>query len=471
MTKPLRTSLTAMLALTTGLVADPIALHPDNPHYFLWRGKPTVIVTSGEHYGAVLNPEFDYAKYLPALAADGLNYTRIFSGAYVEPQGAFNIARNTLAPEAGKFLCPWARSDQAGYAHGGNKFDLSKWDELYFKRLKDFVTLAGKQGVVVEVSLFCPMYEDMQWKLSPMNQSNNINQVGAIAGHAVHTMEHHGGLLPFQEALVRKIVTELNPCDNVIFEICNEPYFGGVTMDWQHHIADVIVATEQAMPQQHLIAQNIANNTAKITAPHPAVSIFNFHYATPPDAVGTNYHLNKVIGDDETGFKGTADAPYLTEAWEFLLAGGGLFNNLDYSFTAGHEDGTFVYPNTQPGGGNPGFRKQLKVLREFMDSVDFIHMKPDTSFIKGGISPQGGVQALVAPGKAMALYLRVAEPVAKALKVELTAGNWQVQWVDPKTGKLLGSEEVAGGGVREVKLPAYQGAIAGRLKLQSAATK
>jgi len=28
------------------------------------------------------------------------------------------------------------------------------------------------------------------------------------------------------------------------------------------------------------------------------------------------------------------------EAWEFLLAGGALFNNLDYSFTAAHPDGT-----------------------------------------------------------------------------------------------------------------------------------
>ena len=51
------------VALANG-ASKPIALHPDNPHYFLWRGKPTVLVTSGEHYGAVLNPDFDYVKYL-----------------------------------------------------------------------------------------------------------------------------------------------------------------------------------------------------------------------------------------------------------------------------------------------------------------------------------------------------------------------------------------------------------------------
>src|SRR6476661_6100827 len=109
--------------------AEPLSLHPDNPHYFLFRGKPTILITSAEHYGAVLNPDFDYIKYLDELAAHGLNNTRTFSGAYVEPQGAFNIAKNTLAPDGKKFLCPWARSDQPGYAGGGNKFNLTKWDE------------------------------------------------------------------------------------------------------------------------------------------------------------------------------------------------------------------------------------------------------------------------------------------------------------------------------------------------------
>ena len=27
--------------------SNPISLHPENPHYFLWRGKPTILITSG----------------------------------------------------------------------------------------------------------------------------------------------------------------------------------------------------------------------------------------------------------------------------------------------------------------------------------------------------------------------------------------------------------------------------------------
>src|SRR5262245_20250474 len=157
---------------------SPLALHPDNPHYFRFRGKPTVLVTSGEHYGAVLNLDFDYIKYLDTLAGDGLNLTRTFTGSYVEPVGAFNIDRNTLAPATGRFICPWARSDTAGYPNGGNKFDLRQWDESYFARLKDFVRKAGQRSIVVELNLFCPFYEDIQWRLSPQNAVNNVNGVG-----------------------------------------------------------------------------------------------------------------------------------------------------------------------------------------------------------------------------------------------------------------------------------------------------
>src|SRR3954466_8071077 len=102
----------SLLLPASSLAGPPLQLHPENPHYFLWRGKPTVLITSGEHYGALLNLDFDYRKYLDTLAADGMMLTRVFSGAYVEPEGAFNIARNTLAPLPGRFISPWARSSQ-----------------------------------------------------------------------------------------------------------------------------------------------------------------------------------------------------------------------------------------------------------------------------------------------------------------------------------------------------------------------
>lgn len=425
-----------------------IQLHPDNPHYFLWQGKPTILITSAEHYGGVLNPDFDMATYLKTLAKDGLNYTRIFvGGTYVEPLGAFNIPRNTLAPKGDRFLCPWARSDQPGYAGGGAKFDLTRWDRDYFRRLKGFVRLADELGIVVEVTLFCPFYGDAQWKLSPLNPTNNINGTPEINRTHVYTLDKHKGLLVYQEQLTRKIVQELRDETNVILELCNEPYFGGVTLAWQHRIADVIVEAQADHPQKKLIAQNIANKGAKVTNPHAAVSILNFHYAAPPKTVAENYALNRVIGDDETGFRGIHDRPYRLEGWDFILAGGALYNNLDYSFVAGHEDGTFVLPPGAPGGGNAGFRKSMRALQAFMQRFDFIHMRPDNAVINRTMPGEISARALVQSGKAYALYLRTTSKNEKTfadgqvkISLMLPGGDYRAQWVNTRTGDVVKAE-------------------------------
>jgi len=98
----------------------------------------------------------------------------------------------------------------------------------YFKRLKDFVRQAGRRGVVVELDLFCPFYEDAMWNASPMNADNNVNNIGRIARTEAYNLKHPD-LQAVQDAVVRKIVGELKEFDNLYYEICNEPYFGGVT--------------------------------------------------------------------------------------------------------------------------------------------------------------------------------------------------------------------------------------------------
>jgi hypothetical protein len=442
----------------------PLSLHPDNPHYLLWRGQPTVLITSGEHYGAVLNRAFDYRLYLATLQAQGLNLTRTFSGAYCEPVGAFKIERNTLAPAAGNLLCPWARSDVPGYPNGGNKFDLTKWDPAYFRRLTDFVAEAGRRGIVVEMVLFCPFYEDAMWQLSPMNAANNVNNIGRMERTEVYTLKHED-LLAVQDAMVRQVVEALKDFDNVYYEICNEPYFGGVTEEWQNHIAATITKAESTFANRHLIAQNIANQSKKIENPNSQVSIFNFHYAKPPTTVAENYHLNKALADDETGFAGDERVrPYRLEGWDFLLAGGTIFDNLDYSFTVGHEEGTAAI--NAPGGGGPELRRQLQILKEFIEGFDFVRMKPDDSIIKNALPKGVTARALCNSGQACALYVNGSG--LTELAVELPAGEYHAEWVNTKTGGVDKQESFRHeGGTRALPAPAYVDDIALRIRVST----
>jgi len=448
---------------TFGLAQTPLRLHPKNPHYFEFRGKPTVLVTSAEHYGAVLNLDFDYKTYLDELARHGLNYTRLFSGSYVEASGLgdFNIPENTLGPKPGRLLTPWARSDQPGYHRGGNRFDLSTWDEAYFSRLKSFLTEAGKRGIVVEMTLFTSHYSEDGWLSSPLHPKNNVNRVDSVAKNRALTLKN-GNLLPFQEALVRKLVREMNAFDNVFFEIQNEPWAdAGVVVErglkqtdpiqpgaepwhqvvelanperlaWQQRIAAVVKEEEARLPKKHLIAQNVANFYHQLTNHDPQVSIFHFHYALP-QAASQNQGLNRAIGLDETGFNGTSDSVYRRQAWRFLLSGGALFNNLDYSFTTTHPRGDFDN-NKAPGGGSPALRGQLKILKSFLESVNFLAMKPAENAVSR--LPEGNrAYALVAPGKQVAAFFE--GKTAAAGEISLPPGPWREEWVDVLTGQLL----------------------------------
>ena len=403
-----------------------------------------MLITSGEHYGAVLNLDFDFVTYLDTLAADRLNMTRTFSGTYVEQVGNFNIAENTLAPLPGRFTCPWKRSDTPGAADGGNKFDISGCDDSYFRRLKEFMREAGRRGVIVEYTLFCPMYEDSMWNLCPMNARNNVNGVGSIPRTEPLTLKHPD-LLQYQLAFVRKAVAELREFDNVIYEICNEPYFGGVMLEWQRKIAETIADAESGFRHKHLISQNIANSTAKVTDPIPQVSVFQFHYARPPVAVAENWHLNRPIGCNETGFDGQTDFTYRSQGWDFMLAGGAVYNNLDYSFTTSHPGGTYPYPPKQPGGGSPNLRRQLRILRDFLESFDLVRMKPDSTIV-GGI-PQGATaRCLADSGRAYAVYVKGGTQVN--LTLEVPQGRWRASWLNTRTGEIDKTSIVTNAGGR-----------------------
>src|SRR5262249_23950573 len=121
------------------------------------------------------------------------------------------------------------------------------------------------------------------------------------------------------------------------------------------------------------------------------------------------------------------------QAWEFLLAGGGLYNNLDYSFCVGHEDGTFPVKDPTPGGGGPAFRRQLRILKQFLESFDFVHLKPVDELVKAGVPKDVAAYALAEPKEQYAVYLRQAP--TENLQFDLPKGTYEGSWLDPVTGE------------------------------------
>ena len=408
------------------------SLHPANRHYFRFRGRRTVLVGDGI-YGAVVHRDFDFGPYLDELASHGLNQVRLFSGSFVGRTPPYDGYEDSLVPGE-RLIVPWARSSEPGYTLGGNKFDLSRWDDEYFERLQSFVAAAGARGIVVEVVLFSANYGDREWSASPLNGQNNVNGVGNV-----HEYDAFGdlGLLPYQEALVRKLARELNGYDNVYFEILNEPHHAACPAgieacappaEWEQHMVNVFHDEERGLARKHLVARGV---TSPVNAAQPGVAVYNFHYASS-DAARANYRLRRPLADDETGFKGTADAAYRSEAWEFLLAGGAGFSNLDWSFTPSHERGDYRLPSNFPaGGGSESLRRQLGILARFLRGFNVVTMGPARTVVRS-VEPNAHVEVLAQRGRQYAIYVR--GDGRTRLVVALPAGGYRATWLIPRTG-------------------------------------
>lgn len=271
--------LQAMIVLLLMMVisrAEPVRVFPANPHYFQFNGKPLVFVTSDHHYGAVIDRDFDYIKFLDTLAAHGMNLTRIYPGGMFEAPDKY-LPGNPLGPSPGRQILPWAKSNQTGanpaLAEPGQpsyKLDLNRWNPDYFARLKDFVKQAGKRNIVVEVAFFNGMYFDC-WPIMPLYHGNNIQQVGKYeadeCGLFTTADQRNEGVIQHQQAYISKITRELNEFDNLIFDLCDEPSLQGLAdgsvknlpdsqvIPWLQAMKGAFLKAEATLPKKHLLGK------------------------------------------------------------------------------------------------------------------------------------------------------------------------------------------------------------------------
>ena len=483
-----------LLFVAAPLRSESLKHHPANSHYYLFNGQPTILITSAEHYGGVINKEFDYIRYFDALKAYGMNYTRIYAGAMWEPMGKW-IEDNPLGVKPRSLVLPWARSTEPGYLQGGNKFDLDHWNPEYFARLKDFIAKAGERGIVVEIAMFNAQYTDT-WPISPLYYENNIQGVGQCRYQDAQTMRH-ADLLRREDDYVRKITQEVNGFDNVVLEMCDEAPDIGVPptpLDeagpWVAHLAEVVTKTESGLPQKHLVAAQVEGpvNGPLDLSGSPNVSIIVTQYVWQSGfqmggmkALDLEYQHNKPIELNETDwypvwYKGDVVADSRVEAWEFIVGGGGSFNHLNGRYTV-----------DDPAGNTPDNAKvlgALRNLREFMYSFDFLKMSPDTDFIVSGLPPEVFCRGMSEAGKQYALYHHHSEYNSRRggsassyvvhpgnyvddLVLSLPGGRYQADWVDPATGSVVSTETFTHqGGDRLFTTPQHAVDIALRIKRQ-----
>ncbi|MEQ2006133.1 MAG: PA14 domain-containing protein [Limisphaerales bacterium] len=373
---------------------------PENPRYFLWRGKPVALIGASEAGGAVFNLDSDHDLYLDTVAAGRGNLVQIMTGTMVEA-----AADRSLSPQPGRLLPPWARSTEPGYAGGGEKFDLQKFDPRFFARLRSFVDKANRRGIVVKVVLFNPPArgEAIQWTLSPLHPTNNINRI-EVGSLDVYTLDRHAGLLPIQEALVRRMVEELSGFDGVIYEVCYRSN-GRVGAGWEEHMTTVLIDEQKRTGDTSLVAWDLGSGSSRQI--DRRVSVLD-HTLANPSVVTQRPAEKRPIGNSAIGVEFLTEAIVRMKAWDFVFAGGGLYIQTDESIRPSDPLGV-KRPRTYLSPG-PAERRHLRTLIEFMGGLDLRRLAPAPELLASPPTP-GLVVRTMAQGDAVyLLYARTPPP-------------------------------------------------------------
>ena len=127
-------SIAALLSFVAAPIqghSEAVRLHPQNSHYFVYDGKPLVLVTATEHYGSVLNRPFDFEKYLDDAARNKMTMTRTFL-LFREQQSSRNPS-SPAKPESPDYVAPFPRTGPGKALDGEPIYDLDQWNPEYFR--------------------------------------------------------------------------------------------------------------------------------------------------------------------------------------------------------------------------------------------------------------------------------------------------------------------------------------------------
>jgi len=414
----------------------PVSLSPSK-HYlqgFTLPG-PTILLGQSYEYLCHIDQRHQNSKYC-ALG----NYKARFSemqtswNNVVRIQTIFNHSPGTVVDSD---HVPY--TDEQPFRRAGNKWSLYTLsgsqvvldkDDQYFNNLDDVLCDAYNKGIVVEVTLFNVW--DGTWDSSPFNPANTLILGKEPEGFT--TEDYFMTPLPAnastqdlhargaQMAAVAAVVNRLKKYPNVIWEVANEPDFirlTSVTPDqvfaWEKQVVDAIRANDTA----HLIEIE-GHEAATFAWNDSRAGIETAHYIKrsevnpfPPGTLDPNSYgaitllQNKysdisshhvAVGFNENRWLPRADrttGDVRTEAWEFALGGGALFDGYSLDYTD---------PKSQ------AFSTQLACLSDFLKplladtglhSVDI--MRPvgpnDTGNGFTGIPPWGAAdQGTCGPG-------------------------------------------------------------------------
>ncbi len=422
-----------------------LRVHPKNPRYFTDDGERAIYLT-GSHTWSNLQdmgpsdppPAFDFNAYLDFLVQHNHNFIRLWRWEvprYRYGQGALSFCE----PH------PWARTGPGNARDGKPKFDLTKFNEDYFRRLRQRVEAAAKRGIFVSIMLFeghCLQFADEGREFHPFHPDNNINGIGWTTWEDYYTLKNPQ-ILQLQETYVRKVIDTVNDLDNVLYEICNEA--GNYSTEWQYHMIRFVKSYEAKKRKQHPVGmtfqygaqrsgrnEDLFNSPADWISPNPEGG----YRDDPPPNDG-----RKVVLNDTDHLWGEGGNPQWV--WKTFTRGHyPLFMDRIVALTqkvvtwAGRIAEDIPMANE--------IRKAMGVTRKVAERVNLASMLPLPELASSRY-------CLAAPGRQYIVFV----PGGGEVTVNLTdaKGKFSVEWIHPIEGTSHDGGNIEGGAKRALKAP------------------
>lgn len=405
----------------------PLRVHPTNPRYFTDGSPPgaEAIYLTGSHNWANLvdigptdpPPRFDFDRYLDWMQQLNHNFMRMWTW---EPV-TWNTKANredelhSAAPQ------PYARTGPGKALDGKPKFDLKKFNPVYFDRLRRRASAARDRGIYVSIMLFegwAMQFSAGAWEGHPFHPDNNINGIDGDTnkdgkGLEIHTLSNRA-VTAIQEAYVRKVIDTVNKFDNVLYEISNENH--PPSTKWQYHMIRYIKDYQENKPKQHPVGmtyqyrggknKTLFESPADWVSPNPEGG----YRDDPPAADGRKVVLNDT--DHLWGIGGNQ-----AWVWKSLTRG---HNPIFMDPYDGVVLGRHFDPKWDP------IRRSMGYTRACAERMNLAAMLPrnDLALTK---------YCIANPGVEYLVYNPAADD--PSLTVTLKAGTYQYEWFNPDNGK------------------------------------
>lgn len=436
----------------TAPAKGPLRIDPDNPRYFS-DGHGQIVFLTGSHtwgnlqdyaYSDGTSPApMNFDRYLAFLKQHSHNFFRLW---------AWETAMNRNAKQSTIRYEPMAyeRPGPGVALDGKPKFDLRRFNERYFARLRARVAAARDAGIYASVMLFNGFSVEGKgnvggdpWPGHPFNPANNINGVDGVAGTNTHTLSLPG-VTALQEAYVRKVIDTVNDLDNVLYEISNEDSGSSADIAWQVHMIRFIHNTEAARPKQHPVG---------MTVPWPSEGdavLYNSpaDWISPAAKAPKNDGRKVILNDTDhsyfwIGLRADGIAAQRAWVWENFTQGNQcLFMDpyLDPSHDPGrnHPSGDTPDPYWDP------LRDALGQTARFAGRMDLRAARPHEELASSSF-------CLASLGQQYLVYL----PIGGEVTLDLTAasGTLNVEWMRPSDRTRRPIEHCAGGRRTMLKAP------------------